>query len=127
MKPGSHGSTYGGNPLAMAVSSVVLDYILKKDFLKNVIKKGKYLRENLEKEILKKFPQFVSGIRGKGLMIGLEAKIENEILIKEMIKERLLTVKASQNVIRILPPLILEEKHIDEAITKITKAFKNLL
>ena len=59
-------------------------------------------------------------------MLGLEAKIENEILIKKMIEQKLLTVKASQNIIRILPPLILKKKHVDEAIEKITKALRNI-
>ena len=77
-------------------------------------------------EVIKKYPTLVSGIRGRGLMLGIESKIKNEILIKEMINHKLLTVKASQNIIRILPPLILEEKHVDEAILKINKAFKNL-
>ena len=126
MSPGSHGSTFGGNPLAMSIATVVLDYILNKDFLKNVIKVGNYLKARLEEEVIKKHPTLVSGIRGKGLMLGIESKIKNEVLIKEMINYKLLTVKASQNVIRILPPLILEEKHVDEAILKINKAFKNL-
>jgi acetylornithine/N-succinyldiaminopimelate aminotransferase len=126
MKPGSHGSTFGGNPLGMSIASVVLDYILNKDFLKNVVSVGKYLKENLESMVVDKFPNLVSGVRGKGLMIGLEAKIENQILVNQMIKEKLLTVKASQNIVRILPPLILEEKHVDEAIIKINKAFKSL-
>jgi acetylornithine/N-succinyldiaminopimelate aminotransferase len=126
MSPGSHGSTFGGNPLAMSIATVVLDYILNKDFLKNVEKVGNYLKSRLEEEVIKKHPTLVSGIRGRGLMLGIESKIKNEILIKEMINHKLLTVKASQNVIRILPPLILEEKHVDEAISKINKAFKNL-
>ena len=126
MTPGSHGSTFGGNPLAMSIATVVLDYILNKDFLKNVIKVGNYLKSRLDEEVIKKYPTLVSGIRGKGLMLGIESKIKNEILIKEMINHKLLTVKASQNIIRILPPLILEEKHVDEAILKINKAFKNL-
>ena len=126
MSPGSHGSTFGGNPLAMSIATVVLDYILNKDFLKNVLKVGNYLKSRLEDEVIKKYPTLVSGIRGKGLMLGIESKIKNEVLIKEMINYKLLTVKASQNVIRILPPLILEEKHVDEAILKINKAFKNL-
>ncbi len=126
MSPGSHGSTFGGNPLAMSIATVVLDYILNKDFLKNVAKVGNYLKTRLEEEVIKKYPTLVSGIRGKGLMLGIESKIKNEVLIKEMINYKLLTVKASQNVIRILPPLILEEKHVDEAILKINKAFKNL-
>ena len=127
MSPGSHGSTFGGNPLAMSIATVVLDYILNEDFLKNVVKVGNYLKTRLEEEVIKKYPTLVSGIRGKGLMLGIESKIKNEVLIKEMINYKLLTVKASQNVIRILPPLILEEKHVDEAIIKINKAFKNLL
>ena len=126
MSPGSHGSTFGGNPLAMSIATVVLDYILNEDFLKNVVKVGNYLKTRLEEEVIKKYPTLVSGIRGKGLMLGIESKIKNEVLIKEMINYKLLTVKASQNVIRILPPLILEEKHVDEAILKINKAFKNL-
>ncbi len=126
MSPGSHGSTFGGNPLAMSIATVVLDYVLNKDFLKNVIKVGNYLKNRLDEEIIKKYPTLVSSIRGKGLMLGIESKIKNEILIKEMINHKLLTVKASQNIIRILPPLILEEKHVDEAIIKIDKAFKNL-
>ena len=85
-----------------------------------------YLKSRLDEEVIKKYPTLVSGIRGKGLMLGIESKIKNEILIKEMINHKLLTVKASQNVIRILPPLILEEKHVDEAISKINKAFRNL-
>ena len=126
MSLGSHGSTFGGNPLAMSIATVVLDYILNKDFLKNVVKVGNYLKSRLEDEVIKKYPTLVSGIRGKGLMLGIESKIKNEVLIKEMINYKLLTVKAGQNVIRILPPLILEEKHVDEAILKINKAFKNL-
>ncbi len=126
MVPGSHGSTFGGNPLAMSVAKVVLDYLLNKDFLKNVIKVGNYLKNRIEEEVVKKYPALVSGVRGKGLMLGIESKIKNEILIKEMINHKLLTVKASQNIIRILPPLILEEKHVDEAIIKINKAFRNI-
>ena len=82
MSPGSHGSTFGGNPLAMSIATVVLDYVLNKDFLKNVIKVGNYLKNRLDEEIIKKYPTLVSSIRGKGLMLGIESKIKNEILIK---------------------------------------------
>ena len=126
MTPGTHGSTFGGNPLAMAVSNAVLDYVLKKDFLEHVIEVGGYLNELLQKEIIAKFPKLVKGIRGKGLMLGLEAKEKNEILINAMINEKLLTVKAGQNVVRMLPPLILEKKHVDEAIEKMNNAFLDL-
>jgi len=126
MGPGTHGSTFGGNPLAMAVANVVLDNVLKKDFLHNVIEVGDYLTELLQKEVIAKFPKLIKGIRGKGLMLGLEAEKENEVLINAMIKEKLLTVKAGKNVVRMLPPLILEKKHVDEAIEKINKSFLNL-
>ena len=73
MKPGSHGSTFGGNPLGMAVASSVLDHILDKDFLENVVLVGEYLKDQFSENIVKKFPNLVKGIRGKGLMLGIEA------------------------------------------------------
>ena len=126
MSPGSHGSTFGGNPLGMAVANEVLNFVLNEDFLDHVREVGYNLRKLLKEEIVSKFPKLVSGVRGIGLMIGLEAVEKNEILIKSMIKEKILTVKAGQNVIRMLPPLILEMKHVDEAINKIDKAFSNI-
>ena len=126
MKPGSHGSTFGGNPLGMAVASSVLDHILNKEFLDNVFSVGEYLKDQFSENIVKKFPKLVRGIRGKGLMLGIEAIVNNEILIKQMINQKILVVKAGQNVIRMLPPLILEKKHVDEAIKKISKAFEKV-
>ena len=126
MKPGSHGSTFGGNPLGMAVASSVLDHILNKEFLDNVFSVGEYIKDQFSENIVKKFPKLVRGIRGKGLMLGIEAIANNEILIKEMINQKILVVKAGQNVIRMLPPLILEKKHVDEAIKKISKAFEKV-
>ena len=126
MPQGSHGSTFGGNPLGMAVANEVLNFVLNEEFLDHVREIGFNLRKLLKEEIVEKFPKLVSGVRGIGLMIGLEAKESNEILIKSMIQEKLLTVKAGQNVIRMLPPLILEMKHVEEAINKIDKAFSKL-
>ena len=126
MDLGSHGSTFGGNPLAMAVAQEVLNFVLNEEFLDHVREIGFNLRKLLKENILTKFPKLVSGVRGIGLMVGLEAIENNEILIKSLIKEKLLTVKAGQNVIRMLPPLILEMKHVEEAIQKIDKAFSNL-
>jgi len=124
MTPGSHGSTYGGNPLGMAAAEVVLNHVLKEDFLDHVREIGFNLRKKLKEEIVKEFPKIVSGVRGIGLMVGLEAVIKNQILIDAFREERLLTVRAGQNVVRMLPPLILEMKHVDEAIKKIYKALK---
>ena len=126
MDLGSHGSTFGGNPLAMAVAQEVLNFVLNEEFLDHVREIGFNLRKLLKENILTKFPKLVSGVRGIGLMVGLEAVENNEILIKSLIKEKLLTVKAGQNVIRMLPPLILEMKHVEEAIEKIDKAFSKL-
>ena len=126
MDLGSHGSTFGGNPLAMAVAQEVLNFVLNEEFLDHVREIGFNLRKLLKENILTKFPKLVSGVRGIGLMVGLEAIENNEVLIKSLIKEKLLTVKAGQNVIRMLPPLILEMKHVEEAIEKIDKAFSTL-
>ena len=126
MTVGTHGSTFGGNPLAMSVANVVLDHILKKDFLEHVQKVGDYLKKKLEEEILKSFPSLIEEVRGKGLMLGIKPKINNEIIIEQMRKEKILTVKASDNIIRLLPPLILQNSHVDEAIEKIKKALSKI-
>mgnify|MGYP001310536625 FL=1 len=126
MTPGSHGSTYGGNPLGMAVADVVLNHVLREDFLDHVRFIGYNLRKKLKESIVKKYTKLVSGVRGIGLMIGLEAIEDNGVLINAMREQRLLTVKAGQNIVRILPPLILEMKHVDEAIEKIDKAFSGI-
>ena len=126
MTPGSHGSTYGGNPLGMAVADVVLNHVLREDFLDHVRFIGYNLRKKLKESIVKKYTKLVFGVRGIGLMIGLEAIEDNGVLINAMREQRLLTVKAGQNIVRILPPLILEMKHVDEAIEKIDKAFSGI-
>ncbi|MBS91703.1 MAG: acetylornithine transaminase [Rickettsiales bacterium] len=126
MKHGAHGSTFGGNPLSMAIANEVLNFVLDADFLDNIREVGYNMRQLIKSEIIERFPKLLSGIRGVGLMIGIECIQKNETLINAMIKKKLLTVRAGQNVIRILPPLILEMKHVDEAINKMTKAFESL-
>ena len=118
MTQGTHGSTFGGNPLAMAVGNAVLDVILKKNFLKAVKEKGKYLDNNLNK-IKEKYPKIISEIRGEGLIKGLKLKVDNNQFIEKLMKYKMLTVKAEENVVRLFPPLIVENKEIDEAIEKI--------
>ena len=126
MTRGAHGSTFGGNPLGMAVANEVLNYVMDEDFLDNIREVGYNLRQLIKSELVNRFPNVISGVRGIGLMIGIECVMNNELLIRSLINERLLTVKAGQNIIRILPPLILEMKHVDEAINKMTKAFESL-
>ena len=121
MKPGSHGSTYGSNPLAMAVGNAVVDELLSKGFLDNVVTQGKYLRERL-KAMHQRFPEVIEEIRGVGLMIGIKMRVPNADFVNALRAEKLLTVAASDNVVRVMPPLILEQKHIDEAMPKFEAA-----
>ena len=117
MKPGSHGSTYGSNPLAMAVGNAVVDELLSKGFLDNVVTQGKYLRERL-KALHQRYPEVIEEIRGVGLMIGIKMRVPNLDFVNALRAEKLLTVQASDNVVRVMPPLILQKEHIDEAMPK---------
>lgn len=120
MKPGSHGSTFGGNPLAMSVGNAVLDIILQKGFLSNVIALGEYFEGELLK-IKEKFPNIIEDIRGKGLLKGVKLKVDNLTFMNLLFENKLLVVKASENVIRLLPPLIVNKSEIDESISIIHK------
>ena len=125
MTPGTHGSTFGGNPLAMAVGNAVLDVILKKDFLNNVEKKGKYFDQGLNK-IKNAFPKIIGEIRGAGLIKGLKMLVDNTEFIQKLMKHKMLAIKAEENVIRLFPPLIVNNNELDEAITKIEKVCKEM-
>ena len=125
MTPGTHGSTFGGNPLAMAVGNAVLDIIFEKDFFKNVEKKGEYFQDGLKK-IKDKYPKIIEEVRGVGLIKGLKMIVDNEEFIKKLMNNKMLTVKASENVIRLFPPLIVSNKEIDEAFSKIEKVCKEM-
>lgn len=114
---GTHGSTYGGNPLAMAVSYAVVTEILSDGFLSHVQRVGAYLRKKLE-ELAEKFPDHISEIRGRGLMLGIQFKGIDDItcLAKKISHSGVIVVSAAESVIRILPPLVIKESEIDEAI-----------
>ena len=120
MTAGTHGSTFGGNPLAMAVGNAVLDILFEKDFLNNVKQKGKYFHQELSK-IKQKYPKILGEIRGTGLMIGLRMLVDNAEFMKRLMDHKMLTVKAEDNVIRLFPPLIVKNNELDEAINKIEK------
>ena len=124
MKPGSHGSTFGGNPLAMSIGNAVLDIIFEKNFLENVFSLGNYFDEQLLK-IKKKFPNIIEDVRGRGLLKGIKLKVENLTFINHLFEHKLLVVKASENVVRLLPPLIVNKNEIDEAISIIDKVCEN--
>lgn len=120
MVPGVHGSTFGGNPLAMAVGNAVLDVMLADGFMEHVQKMGALLTKELE-ALVAKYPDIVTEVRGAGLMLGLRCNADTGVTNVEMVNRLrdagLLTVGAGANVVRILPPLIIEESHIDEAAT----------
>ena len=125
MTAGTHGSTFGGNPLAMAIGNAVLDILLKKDFLKDVKKKGEYFYQGLNK-IKDKYPKIIAEIRGIGLMVGLKMIVDNTNFMKKLMDHKMLTVKAEDNVIRLFPPLIVSDNELDEAINKIKKVCEEM-
>ena len=115
MKPGSHGSTFGGNPLAMSAGNAVLDVMFKKGFLSNVKKNGIYFQTGLKK-IQNKYPKIIKEVRGKGLLIGLVLQKDQTNFIKKLIDNKLLTVRAAENVVRLLPPLNVTKQEINLAL-----------
>ena len=123
MIPGTHGSTFGGNPLAMSVGNAVLDQIFKKGFLTNVKKISKYFQSELKK-IQKDYSKIIKDVRGVGLLIGLQLHKDQTLFIKKLMDNNLLTIRAGENVIRILPPLTVKKKEIDLAIKIIKKVCK---
>ena len=124
MKPGSHGSTFGGNPLAMSVGNAVLDKIFKKGFLENVQKLSNYFFIELQK-LKKDFPGVIKEVRGLGLLIGLQLHKNQSKFIKQLMKEKLLTIRAAENVVRILPPLTVKIEEIKLAVKIIRKVCRN--
>ncbi len=120
MTVGSHGSTFGGNPMAMRIGSVVFDIISKKSFLENVKKNSKYFHDQLNK-IREKFPKLIKQVRGRGFLIGLQLYRDQTDFINELMKNKLLTIRAAENVIRILPPLNVKKNEINIALKLINK------
>ncbi len=123
MIAGSHGSTYGGNPLAMAVGNAVLDVVLADGFLEGVSAVAAYFRAGLEKLAAAHADVFVD-VRGLGLMLGLKCKAEgqNGDMVKALMARGLLTVPAGDNVVRLVPPLIITKENVDEALTILAAA-----
>ena len=122
MVPGTHGSTYGGNPLGCAVALETTKHILKPNFLSTIRKKGHVFKEKLN-DLLDIFPDQIIEVRGKGLMLGLKCAGKNVDLVKMCREEKLLLVPAASNTVRILPPLIITYREIEEAIKRLKRAF----
>jgi len=121
MTAGTHGSTFGGNPLAMAVANGVLDVVLEPGFLEAVRDKSLKLKQKLA-QLADENSDIIETIRGEGLMLGIKCKVTNTVLSGALMKEHLLAVGAGDNVVRLLPPLVIEDAHIDQAIEAIGKA-----
>ena len=121
MTAGTHGTTYGGNPLACAVGAKVLDIITTDGFLDAVSRKGALMRQSLEGLVIN-HPDLFDSVRGIGLMLGLKCKRPNTEIVQAAQAEHLLTVPAAENVIRLLPPLTISEEEISEALARLERA-----
>jgi acetylornithine/N-succinyldiaminopimelate aminotransferase len=115
MVPGTHGCTFGGNPLSVAAANAILDVVLEQDFLDHVVKMGDLLQDRL-KDLCKRNDSVIEEVRGKGLLIGIKCKAVNMDLVNAMRDRGVLVPPAGDNVMRMLPPLNIDESHIDEAI-----------
>ena len=124
MVPGTHGSTFGGTPLAVAVGNAVLDVLLEDGFLDGVNKMGRLLWDRLN-EVVGKYPDVYESVRGAGLMIGIKCVVPAGDVVVAFQKEGMLTVPAGDNVARLLPPLNIDESHINEAMDIINRVGKN--
>jgi acetylornithine/N-succinyldiaminopimelate aminotransferase len=125
MVPGTHGSTYGGNPLAMAVGNAVLDAVLEEGFLDRVQAMGLRLKQELAR-VKDEFPDIVEEVRGSGLLVGIKLRPPSAEVVAGCSAERLLTVGAGENVVRLLPPLNVSDGEISEAIERLSRALRPL-
>nr|WP_205305223.1 aspartate aminotransferase family protein [Parvibaculum indicum] len=121
MTAGTHGSTFGGNPLAMAVANAVLDQVLADGFIEHVNELGRTLRQKLAR-LADEHPDIIEGVRGEGLMLGIKCKVPNTDLVAAARSEHLLVVGAGDNTVRLLPPLNIGDEEVEEAIDKLSKA-----
>ncbi len=125
MTPGTHGSTFGGNPLAMSVGSAVLDVVLEPGFLDGVQQRASHLRQSLE-SLKDRFPELIEEVRGSGLLAGLKLKVATAELVSAALAEKLLLVGAGENVVRLLPPLIVSDEEIAEANVRLSRALTRI-
>ena len=125
MTAGTHGSTYGGNPLACAVGNAVMEIVNTPEFLAEVSRKSGHLRQKLE-GLVAAHPDIFEAVRGTGLMLGLKCKISNLDLVNAGYAQEILTIPAADNVVRLLPPLNITDAEIDTAITRLDSAATSL-
>jgi len=125
MTPGTHGSTYGGNPLACAVGAEVVDVMLQDGFFDQVSRASGRLRQGLA-GLVDSYPDVFEAVRGEGLMLGLICKAPNMDVVNAGYDAHILTVPAAENVVRLLPPLILSEAEVDEGLNRLERAAKQV-
>jgi len=127
MSYGSHGTTYGGNPLAMSTAQAVLDTINEDNLLEQVTENSQILFSKLD-ELKNQFPQIIEEIRGIGYMVGIKIKEDylNTDIVSKLITGKLLTIPAGDNIVRLLPPLTITKDNIDEAVDKLISTFKSI-
>ncbi|MFZ0766825.1 MAG: aspartate aminotransferase family protein [Bradyrhizobium sp.] len=121
MAPGSHGSTFGGNPLAVAAANAVLDVMLKPGFFDHVQKMSLLLKQKLA-SVVDRYPTVLSEVRGEGLLIGVKAVVPSADLVTALREQKLLTVGAGDNVVRFLAPLIVSEDEIEQSVQSLERA-----
>ena len=124
MTAGSHASTFGGNPLAMAAANATLDVVLAPGFFEHVQRMGNYLRQQLS-GLVNEHPSVFEEMRGQGLMLGLKMKVPNTEFLDRLRAHHMLAVGAGDNVVRLLPPLIIDETHVREAMQILSDAAKD--
>jgi acetylornithine/N-succinyldiaminopimelate aminotransferase len=125
MTPGTHGSTFGGNPLAMSAANATLDVMLAPGFFDHVKKIGILFKQRLA-EIKDRYPSLIAEVRGEGLLVGLRAIVPAGDLVNALRAEKMLAVAAGDNVVRLLPPLIISEQEIAEGVTRLERACARL-
>jgi acetylornithine/N-succinyldiaminopimelate aminotransferase len=124
MKPGTHGSTFGGNPLAMSVGNAVMDVMFRKGFFNNVKKNGKHFYEGLIK-LKNKYPKIIKEVRGMGLLLGIALQKNQNNFIEKLLDNKLLTIRAAENVVRLLPPLNVTKNEINLALKILENVCRN--
>jgi acetylornithine/N-succinyldiaminopimelate aminotransferase len=125
MTAGVHGTTFGGNPLAMAVGNAVLDVVLEDGFLEHVQKLSLVMKQGLA-SISDRYPDVIAEVRGQGLLMGIKSVVPNTTMVQALRDEQLLTVSAGDNVIRLLPPLVVTEVEARDALSRIETAAERL-
>src|SRR5205085_12256043 len=125
MTAGTHGSTFGGNPLAMAAGNATLDVMLETGFLERVRHMGLLFKQRLA-EIKDRYPSVIAEVRGEGLLLGLRCVVPNGQLVDALRDEQLLAVAAGENVVRLVPPLIVSEGEVGEAMAMLDRACARL-